>query len=142
MLQRLNNQEKLINYRKLGFTGGNNKDYDFTNFIPLRELFRASYYGEILIATAERQEDDFDDMTELLKNYRPRKNSKYYKLKDNFLINAQNFYDGRKMIIDAVKNKLFPLYSGNYYEEESPLESEKSSEDEMPEMILLNKLLN
>ena len=91
MLERLNNQEKLINYRKLGFTGGNNKDYDFTNFSPLRELFRAIYYGEILIPAAEREQDDFDDMTELLKNYSPRKNSKYYKLKDDFLINAQIF---------------------------------------------------
>ena len=30
MLGKLNNQEKLINYRKLGFRGDNNKDYDFT----------------------------------------------------------------------------------------------------------------
>ena len=46
MLEKLNNQEKLINYKKLGFRGGNNKDYDFTNFSSLRELFRAIYYGE------------------------------------------------------------------------------------------------
>ena len=31
MLEKLNNEEKLINYKKLGFTGGNKKDYDFTN---------------------------------------------------------------------------------------------------------------
>ena len=36
MLEKLNNQEKLINYKKLGFRGGNNKDYDFTNFSSLR----------------------------------------------------------------------------------------------------------
>ena len=34
MLDRLNNQEKLIDYRKLNFKGGNNVDYDFTNFRP------------------------------------------------------------------------------------------------------------
>ena len=45
MLEKLNNQEKLINYKKLDFTGGNKKDYDFTNFSSLRELFRAIYYG-------------------------------------------------------------------------------------------------
>ena len=32
MLEKLNNQEKLINYKKLSFKGGNNVDYDFTNF--------------------------------------------------------------------------------------------------------------
>ena len=60
MLEKLNNQEKLINYRKLNFKGGNNIDYDFTNFKPLRELFRAIYYGEILISAAEREQDEFD----------------------------------------------------------------------------------
>ena len=40
MFEKLNNQEKLIDYRKLTFKGGNNIDYDFSNFRPLRELFR------------------------------------------------------------------------------------------------------
>ena len=39
MFEKLNNQENLINYRKLGFTGGNKVDYDFTNFSSLTELF-------------------------------------------------------------------------------------------------------
>ena len=45
MLEKLNNQEKLINYKKLSFKGGNNADYDFTNFSSLKELFRLIYYG-------------------------------------------------------------------------------------------------
>ena len=55
MLEKLNNQEKLINYKNLRFKGGNNVDYDFTNFSSLRELFRLIYYGEILIPVAERE---------------------------------------------------------------------------------------
>ena len=55
MLEKLNNQEKLINYRKLDFKGGDNIDYDFTKFRPLRELFRAIYYGDVLIPGAERE---------------------------------------------------------------------------------------
>ena len=38
MLEKFNNQEKLINYKKLGFTGANKKDYDFANFSSLRAL--------------------------------------------------------------------------------------------------------
>ena len=34
MLEKLNDQETLTHYMKLGFTGGNKKDYDFTNFSP------------------------------------------------------------------------------------------------------------
>ena len=109
ILEKLNNQEKLINYKKLSFRGGNNKDYDFTNFSSLRELFNAIYYGKILIPGAEREQNEFDDMTDILKTYRPRKDSKYYKLKQDLLINEQNFYDGREMIVNTFKNKIFPL---------------------------------
>ena len=49
MLEKLNNQEKLINYKKLSFKGGNNVDYDFTNFSSLREFFRVIYIREIVI---------------------------------------------------------------------------------------------
>ena len=58
ILEKLNNQEKLINYKKLSFRGGNNKDYDFTNFSSLRKIFRTIYYGEILIPDAKREQDN------------------------------------------------------------------------------------
>ena len=67
MLEKLNNQEKLINYRKLNFKGGNNIDYDFTNFRLLRELFRVISYGEILIPAVEREQDELDYAYEELK---------------------------------------------------------------------------
>ena len=57
ILEKFNNQKKLVNYKKLNFTGGNRKDYDFTDFSFLRELFRTIYYGKILIPGAEREQD-------------------------------------------------------------------------------------
>ena len=53
-------------------------DYNFTSFSSLRELFRAIYYGEVLIQAVEREQDNFDDMIKISKDYRPRKHSKYY----------------------------------------------------------------
>ena len=108
MLDKLSNEEKLIDYRKLYFKGGNNNDYDFSNFRPLRERFRAIYYGDILIPGAEREQDDFDDMLDELKKYNPR-NSEYRNGKENLLINAKKIYDGREMIINAFKDKILPL---------------------------------
>ena len=35
MLGKLKNQEKLINYKKIYLKGGNNVDYNFTNFSSL-----------------------------------------------------------------------------------------------------------
>ena len=62
MLRKLNNQEKFINLKKLSFRGGNNKDYDFTNFSSLRELFRTIYYGEMLMPGAEREQNNYDNI--------------------------------------------------------------------------------
>ena len=116
MLEKLNNQEKLINYKKLGFIGSNKKDYDFTNLSSLRERFRAISYGESLIPAVKREQDNFDNMIKILKDDKPKTDGNKKK-KDVLLINAQNFYDGRKMIIEVFKNNFFPFYSGNYYEE-------------------------
>ena len=117
MLEKLNNQEKLINYKKLYFKRGNKVDYDFTNSSSLKELFRAIYYGEILIPGAKREQDNFDDIIKILKAYKPRKSSKFYKLKQDLIINAQNFYDGKEIIIEAFKNKIYLLSKSHYYPE-------------------------
>ena len=54
MLEKLNNQENLINYRKLNFTGGNKVDYDFSECRSLKALFKAIHYRNITIEKAER----------------------------------------------------------------------------------------
>ena len=73
MLEKLNNQEKLINYRKVNFRGCKNVDYNFSDFRPLRELFRVIYYGEIAIPSALREQDDFDERLKILKKYKANK---------------------------------------------------------------------
>ena len=137
MLEKLNNQEKLINYRKLSFRRDNNNDYDFTNFNSLRELFRTIYYGEILIPGAEREQDEFDDMIGILKKYKPREDSKYYKLKQDLLINAKKFYDGRDMIIKTFKDEIFSLSDPSNYPHymESNNDSSKSDGEEEDKLL-------
>ena len=133
MLEKLNNQKKFVNNRKLIFKGGNNFDFDFSNFSPLRELFRVIYYGEIVIPAAEREQGEFNYLLEVLKEYNSRKDSKNKKLKDNLVINPQNFYDGREMIINAFKSKIFPLNNpNNYFKHEDAQET--------PSFVKLEKL--
>ena len=133
ILEKLNNQEKLIDCRKSNFRRGNNVDYDFSIFRPLRELFRAIYYGEVLIPGAQREQLEFNNMFKLLKRYKPS-SPKYVKSKQNLLIKAQNFYDGREMIINAFKGKIFPLNDLSNYpqysseEDTSPSASDSDSE--------------
>ena len=106
MLEKLSNQEKLINYMNLNFTGGSKVDYDFSEYRPLKEFFKAIYYRNITIEEAERVQEEFDSIIGALKKYKPKK-TKYKEKKEKLLINAQNFYDGRKMIIDAFKKIYF-----------------------------------
>ena len=44
------------------------------------------------------------------------------------LINADNFYKGREMIIEAFKNKIFPMVPTGFSEDEEP--SERRDEEE------------
>ena len=83
MLKKLNNQEKLINYRKLNFTGCNKVDYDFSEYRSLRELLEAIYNRNVTIEKAESIQEDFDALIGALKNFN-QKNKNIKKTKKNF----------------------------------------------------------
>ena len=61
--------------------------------------------------------------------------------KGDLVINAQNFYDGREMIVSAFKNKTFPFYSGNYYEQRVKMKNHQKVKIKYLILVLLNKLL-
>ena len=81
MLEKLNNQVKLINYMKLNFD--NNADYDFSEYKSLKELFKGIYYRNITIEKAERIQEEFSVVTDALRKYKP-KNQNIKKTKKNF----------------------------------------------------------
>ena len=153
MLEKLNNQEKLINYQKLYLKEGNNAEYDFSDYRSLKEIFKGIYYRKITIEEAEAIQEEFNGVIGALEIYGARK-PKYIK-KERLLINARNFYDGRKMIINAFKNKIFPKAPTSFeddadedellkkrHEEDSRLPTiEKEPEGEILILVLLNKLL-
>ena len=75
MLEKLNNQEKFINYKKLYFKGGNNLDYDFSKYRSLKELFKAIYYKNIRLEKAERIQDEFNGVYGAFEKYNQKKNN-------------------------------------------------------------------
>ena len=93
----------------------------------------------MLIPAIEREQDIFDDKIEELKKYLP-KTKDNIDTKYNLLTNALKFYDRREMIINAFKNKLFQLYSGNYYEEFKEESSESEGEDKIPDISILEQI--
>ena len=118
-------KEKSINYSYLYMKPTPKQEHSFIEFKPMVSLFRTTYYGDMRIPAIERSQNIFERKIERLKKYTPGTEINIDD-KDKVLKNAENLYEGRKIIIDAFKNKLFPLASGNYYEEfreESPSSS-------------------
>ena len=99
ILEKLNNEEKFINYKRLIFTGGNKVDYDFSGYRSLKELFKAIYYRNVRIKKVEKIKEEFDATINALNKYKPKR-PKYTDDKRKILIKAKKFYDGREMIIN------------------------------------------
>ena len=131
MLEKLNNQEKLINYRKLNFRGGNDVDYNFSEYKSLKELFKAIYYRNVTIEEAERTQEEFDTTISALKLY-PAIKPKYTEGKTELLINAKTFYDGRETIINAFRNKIFPMTPSGFSSDDDISPRMSPDEDESP----------
>ena len=87
--------------------GGNNADYYFNDYMSLEELFKVIYYRKLTIEEADTMQK-----------------TRNIKKKGSLLVNARNFYDGREMIINAFKNKIFPIaptgFSSSEEEDKSP----------------------
>ena len=70
--------------------------------------FRDIYYNSFSMQEAENMQIEFTATLTALEKCRPRK-PEYKKEKLKLLDNAKKLYDGRKIIIDAFKNNVFPL---------------------------------
>ena len=66
--------QKDVDYRKLKIKGGNNIDYDFSDYITFKELFRDLYYQETAIDDVEGKQDEFSAVISALKSFAPRDN--------------------------------------------------------------------
>ena len=66
--------QKDVDYRKLKIKGGSNVDYDFSDYITFKELFRDLYYQETAIDDVEGKPDEFSAVISALKSFAPRDN--------------------------------------------------------------------
>ena len=58
-----------VDYRKLKIRGGNNTDYDFSDYKTCKELFKGLYCKKITIEEAEREQDEFNAIIGVLEDY-------------------------------------------------------------------------
>ena len=116
LIEDIKNIQKIVDYKKLKIRGGNNVDYDFSDYKIFKELFRELYYKKTTIDYVERKQDEITGVMGALKAYAPRDN-KYVEAKNRLLNNGKKFYEGREKIIEEFKNKIFPFYYDKIYEQ-------------------------
>ena len=105
-----------VDYRKLKIRGGNNTDYDFSDYKTCKELFKGLYCKKITIEEAEREQDEFNAIIGVLEDYTTR-NNKYIEEKNKLLNYVKEIYEGREKIIEGFKNEIFPFNCDEAYEE-------------------------
>ena len=88
VLIKLNNQEKIIDYKKLDFRRDKDLKFEFSDYRSLEELIKAIYYRNISIDRAERTQDEYDALLNALEKYKPR-NPGYIEKRKNLLSNAK-----------------------------------------------------
>ena len=74
LIEEIKNIQKDVDYRKLKLRGGNNVDYDFSDYKTFKELFRELYYKKTTIDYVERKQDEITGVMGALKAYAPRDN--------------------------------------------------------------------
>ena len=131
LYEEIKSLQENVGYKKLKFAGGNNIEYDFSNYKTFNDFFNDIHCRRMTIDQAEIRQNNFNNELILLNDYSP-KSSKYKEAKNNLLNNAKKFYDGRQKIIEGFKNGLFSLKSDDEFEEQ--LTSKK------PTKIDVNKL--
>ena len=76
--------------------------------MSLGNLAENIYNGNISLDTAKQKQRKMENMFENFINYNPVKD-KYKKQKTNVLLNANEFYIGRREILIAFEENMFPL---------------------------------
>ena len=129
----LNERRQINNYIQNNFRGENNQIYNFSNFTRIGDLIRRIYNGETMIPEAEREQNTLGDEYNRLQRYRPNENSRYFQIREDVLNNVGHLRDGRRLLIDALRNKIFPLRDLAFYPQyhnESSESSESSSDSD------------
>ena len=108
LVAKLFHLEKTIKYKWLSLKVGNSKNFDFRDYMSLKEFFKVIYYRNLSLEDAERKQEEFNGILGALEKYVPRK-FEYLTTKNDLLTNSKKLFDGREMILNVFKNKAFPF---------------------------------
>ena len=102
-------QDEIIDYSRLNFIGSSKKyTFKFGDFMSLGNLAENIYNGNISLDAAKQKQRKMENMLEDFINYNAVKDT-YKNQKANVNLNAREFYKGRREILIAFEENMFPL---------------------------------
>ena len=102
-------QDEIIDYSRLNFIGSSKKyTFKFGNYMSLENLAENIYNGNVSLDAAKQEQRKMENMLESFIDYNSIKNI-YKSKKVNTLLNARELCKGRREILIAFEEDMFPL---------------------------------
>ena len=101
-------EDKKIDYEELICIGLGKHRYNFTIFLNLKTFGDSIYEVNLSLRAAKLKQRNMENLIARLDCYAPT-NKEYVAQRKSIFDNAREFYKGRKMILFAFENGLFPL---------------------------------
>ena len=131
-------QDEIIDYSRLNFIGSSKKyTFKFGDFMSLGNLAENIYNGNVSLDAAKQEQRKMENMLENFVNYKPVKDT-YKNKKTNVLLNAREFYKGRRKILIAFEENMFPLPQPYVFGKNEWEEKYLGDEKYMPKTFKLN----
>ena len=129
----IRDQDEIIDYSQFNFIGSSKKyTFNFENFMSLGNLAENAYSGNVSLDAAKQKQRRMENMLEKFVDYNPVKN--VYK-KQKICLNAREFYKGRKEVIIAFEENMFPLPTPYVFGKNEWKERHLSKEEFMPKIL-------
>ena len=105
--------------------------------MSLENLVENIYNGNNSLDAAKQEQRKMENMLEIFVNYKPVKDT-YKNKKTNVLLNAREFYKGRRKILIAFEENMFPLPQPYVFGKNEWEEKYLGDEKYMPKTFKLN----
>ena len=131
----IRDQDEIIYYSRLNFITSSKKyTFKFGDFMSLGKLAKNIYNGNFSLDVAKQEQRKMENVLERTIDYNPVK-TLYKNQKANILLNAKEFYKGKKEVLIAFEENLFPLPKPYKFGENEWKEKDLGNKKLMPSIL-------
>ena len=128
----IRDEDEIIDYSRLNFITSSKKYFfKFEDFTSLGNLAQNIYNGKVSLDIVKQEQRKMENILKGFIDYNPIKDV-YKNQKINILLNAREFYTGRKEVLIAFEENMFPLPKPYVFGENEWKERDLSNEKLMP----------